>query len=92
VASEIEGRELDIAYRELFRGGVEGRLAGGLLVIGVCSELCDAYRTATRSFLSMCKRLWFVSWCLLRLPKNHTWSFRHCHCSLVSNTRRFWKE
>jgi hypothetical protein len=57
VASEIEGCELDVAYRELFRGGMEGWLAGGLLVTEIRSDPCYTYRTATRSFLSMCKSL-----------------------------------
>jgi hypothetical protein len=57
VTAEIEGCEFDIAYRQLFRGRMQSRLASGLLIAEASSKLYCTYRTATRSFLSMCRSL-----------------------------------
>jgi hypothetical protein len=57
VTAEIEGCELDVAYGEFFRGGMQSWLASGLLVAETFIKLYCTHRTATRSFLSMCRSL-----------------------------------
>lgn len=83
MASEIEGCELDVAYRELLGRGVQGGLAVIELAFAIGQGMWRLQNGYT-VVLEHVEKPGYVSRCLAWRLWHHTWSFRHCHCGLVS--------
>lgn len=86
VASKVKGCELDVSYRELLGGGVQGWLARGILASGEGRTVIHVQNSNPVVLEHMQQPR-----CVSRIARArfdcHTWSFQHCHCIIVSYGR-----